>query len=821
MASMWDYFPGPAGLLDYAGDYWDRYKNQARQGLMEFSENPNLNAAALVGGLDPSGPLWRDAATQVGNLIAPVLNQQAESFNEARRAVLAKAGIESQGGLLSEEMTGKQLVGPLLMAGSVVRGRPGDLFKRMKAPDPEGALRRKLGRKEEVGAPQKRVVLEAGGKKMVVGDITFGDWKERVATMDPTDIEEYRKWYREGLSHFNRIYGKAQGEKSMLGWLLANQNESPSGALRNLLRAEDKTLGFPQPFTAGLGEEKVLQALGRGDIESGTGPKLMDFVDSAYERELRTFMGDRPEGGGPAVMDVHSTRDMGFVDDTFHKYLRRHFGDQADAVKVDVKKAVLDTQYERGSEKMNRFADEANQEGFMGGNWTPSEIQAVGWKFMGDEVGGGVQTIPEAVQSNIRRISTELAFAHGSPLDQKYGEVWGNMPYKDQAFLTDYVFRNTLPNLMADVGVRGDANLAGGKYLDDPWVPSIQLDALASPERAADMANMIGLGYQQDMVIRQRPLGSGDTSSVEVTLDGTPNMQQAMKFLESLKAELGVSATVGYYTPENHTMTLFLDRQLRPPTGEEKWAVIKEGSSKAVKLFSSRDKANDFLITRKDKGKLKIEHRPQKVSEVIESIDWLNDRIRSDLNRALYAAQDSTGVKPSNAHVFNSEAIWHGEFDHWKKGGTGAPFISDLREAGRSDLLARLDDYNQSVGQATETGIQILQSGQAKRLRRRPIRGPSLLTPYQEAAQPGGFLMPKGKGKTREEIEIQGGALTTKLNDQEVAEILDRHGMEWDYHENGGVTAIENFTEGGRLKSQRKHFKPGTTIRTLRNWLNY
>ena len=81
--------------------------------------------------------------------------------------------------------------------------------------------------------------------------------------------------------------------------------------------------------------------------------------------------------------------------------------------------------------------------------------------------------------------------------------------------------------------------------------------------------------------------------------------------------------------------------------------------------------------------------------------------------------------------------------------------------------------------------------------------------------------MPKGKGKTREEIEIQGGALTTKLNDQEVAEILDRHGMEWDYHENGGVTAIENFTEGGRLKSQRKHFKPGTTIRTLRNWLNY
>ena len=242
MASMWDWLPGPSGLWDYAGDYWDRYKNQARQGLMEFSENPNLNAAALVGGLDPSGPLWRDAATQVGERIAPVLNQQAESFNEAQRAVLAKAGIESPGGFLSEEMTGEQLAGPLLMAGSVVRGRPGDLFKRMKAPDPEGALRRKLGRKEEVGAPQERVVLEADGEKMVVGDITFDDWKERVGTMVPTDIEDYRKWYREGLSHFNRIFGRGNGEKYMLGWLLGNQNESPAGALRNLLRAEELSL---------------------------------------------------------------------------------------------------------------------------------------------------------------------------------------------------------------------------------------------------------------------------------------------------------------------------------------------------------------------------------------------------------------------------------------------------------------------------------------------------------------------------------------------------------------------------------------------------
>ena len=79
----------------------------------------------------------------------------------------------------------------------------------------------------------------------------------------------------------------------------------------------------------------------------------------------------------------------------------------------------------------------------------------------------------------------------------------------------------------------------------------------------------------------------------------------------------------------------------------------------------------------------------------------------------------------------------------------------------------------------------------------------------------------KVRGKTRKEVEIQGGALSGKLTDQDVGKILDEHGMEWDYHDNGGVTAIEYYTQGGRLKSQRKHFRPGTSIRTLRNWLNY
>ena len=60
----------------------------------------------------------------------------------------------------------------------------------------------------------------------------------------------------------------------------------------------------------------------------------------------------------------------------------------------------------------------------------------------------------------------------------------------------------------------------------------------------------------------------------------------------------------------------------------------------------------------------------------------------------------------------------------------------------------------------------------------------------------------KSRGKTREEVSIQGG-------------------MDWRYHDNGGVSAKEYYTENGRLKFKWKYFKDGTALRTIRNWLGY
>lgn len=604
---------------------------------------------------------------------------------------------------------------------SLARGRAPSLAERMVAPDPEGDLRRKLSRKDEIGAPQQRIVLEANGDRMVVGDITFDDWAERVNSMNANDIADYRKWYKVASQEFRNVFGEKEGDKYLLGWLLGNQNESPAGALRNLLRAEEKYRGIHQPRTAGLGEEKIIQALGDDPITSGAAAKLFDFVDSAEGRRLRTFMGDNPRGGSPAVMDVHSSRDVGLVDETFHTWLKKKFGDQADQVKIDVKSGVSETQYERGSEKMNLFAEEANRVGFLGGDWTPAEIQAVGWKYMGDKVGGGVQTIPEAIQSNLRRISSELAFAVGSPLDQAFGQTFRNMPYNDQRWLTDHVYRSTLPGLMDAVGVRGVANMAGGKY-GGVTPPSIQLDALASPERAADMADTIGFVFQQDEVIRARPLGGGDTVSLNVTLQGNPTFNQAMQFADGISQTLDMGTWGG--------------RMMGPPT--RKQGLLVPDVTAPGFYYMPETKTITFFLNRQPRITT-----TGKVSKVTEGTGALSNRIQSDIDRVLQTIGKKYNLR-SNFKIFNSEAAWHGEEGHWAKGGRGEVYKRGLGERGRSDLQAGLDNSAQHVGQTTREGIQILESGNAPRYRQRPIKGPRQFSPIDEkTGLLAGFLMPK------------------------------------------------------------------------------
>ena len=76
----------------------------------------------------------------------------------------------------------------------------------------------------------------------------------------------------------------------------------------------------------------------------------------------------------------------------------------------------------------------------------------------------------------------------------------------------------------------------------------------------------------------------------------------------------------------------------------------------------------------------------------------------------------------------------------------------------------------------------------------------------------------RGRGRKREDLEIQGGAYSTKLDIGKLGRILDDHSIEWSYHPDGGITAIEKFSKG---PDRKKHFRNPTTLRTVRNWLGY
>ena len=176
--------PGMEGLLEYSKSYADLLRERFLSGIDAFAYS--RQPAHLWDALNPTGPLIEDAAVQAGGLLAPQMNELSQTFSQ---------GSENLGlGPLSvPDVTGEDLA-PLLMLGMGRMPKGGRITDRIIAPDPVGELRRKLNRKPETGATQPRTVLEKGGQKMVVGDVTFDDWAERTTKMKPGDIQDYRKW---------------------------------------------------------------------------------------------------------------------------------------------------------------------------------------------------------------------------------------------------------------------------------------------------------------------------------------------------------------------------------------------------------------------------------------------------------------------------------------------------------------------------------------------------------------------------------------------------------------------------------------------------
>jgi len=388
-----------------------------------------------------------------------------------------------------------------------------------------GRLGRTLARDARVGAPlNKRTVLQSGENKLVVGRVTFDDWVERVSTLLSTeDLRQSRAWYRQLFSTLEPLYGE---DAPVIGtaWLASQINESPSGGFRSVLRAMDLERGLPPVgySRAGLAENAI-RALLRGTTpQSGLGVKLLDFMDSELGFSTRTAMGRDVRGGGPAAIDIWAFRDIGFVDDKMRNRLIEIFGAKAVKKVSNDLKSIHEPQYEYGSRFYNDLARELNARGFNGGNWIPSEAQAVGWVSLQKALRIQPEFVSDIIGKNVRRVSLGLSPGEGAPQASFAGE---------QA-------RQRIEEIakLANVKIM-QAEEGAGAYLGSVE-SAFQIDALASPEAADDFATALGYAFGQTEVWVTRALKSGKKHAFDVLGPQINSMQRATDLFERMYAYL-------------------------------------------------------------------------------------------------------------------------------------------------------------------------------------------------------------------------------------------------------------------------------------------
>lgn len=412
-------------------------------------------------------------------------------------------------------------------------------------------LGRLLNRGPDIGAPKNSATeLEPG---IFIGNGTHDQWLARTEKVldQPGEIQEARDWYKNASGAYNQSFGPDLGPQMMGGWLTGNVNASPSFAQLSALRAREQLINrtglISEQKKGGLADDALRsywQAQGTApagetpmfgighnqgpplDDATGVtagGQKIYDFIDSANGSPTRTFYGHDPRAGAPFVADVHSLRDMGMVDGPVLSWAEKTYG--PDAVAGLKKDAIgggpSETQYEWSANKGRDLTDWLNKQGYMGGGWTPAEVQAVGWKTMSKMMGRAGETPEQAITANTRPMSYELDPGQGSPFERWFQSLgWHNLDSEQQAQVTHNVMGPILDFAKQQTGAiesnrlqgLGGWNNAGQATL----APANRSYIVSSPEVFGDMADMVGYLGNQTKVLGMRPMNSGSKLGVGI-----------------------------------------------------------------------------------------------------------------------------------------------------------------------------------------------------------------------------------------------------------------------------------------------------------------
>ena len=292
------------------------------------------------------------------------------------------------------------------------------------------------------GPLNDRIVLKAPNESLpdiAIGNINFDDWKNRVEkTMSPDEILEAAKWYKKIYGEFDRVGAKDEKERNKLvnAWLSGQINESPTNALTNVLYVyEQMKQGVPFDEIKGKGlpdpTNNIKNILFERVIDKGVGAKISDFTDAGLGKNVRSFMGNDAAGGQPFVVDVHTARDTGLVDETFLNKLRQLGYEIPEDVKLDFGKGgITGTKYENRAIFGNDLTKHLNEINWLGkSDWIPAEIQAIGWMNLTEMYGelGTSGDITMALERNTRRIDSGFNPSKDSPIYQEFGEAIDNL----------------------------------------------------------------------------------------------------------------------------------------------------------------------------------------------------------------------------------------------------------------------------------------------------------------------------------------------------------------------------------------------------------
>jgi hypothetical protein len=367
------------------------------------------------------------------------------------------------------------------------------------------------------GAPKNpRTVIDAPEgsdlPSVVVGNITPDDWRQRIeSSMSPEEIQETAQWYKIVFGEFQK---QADGDPEEIArltdaWFAGQQNSSPSQTLNDVLFVYEQVKnGVPKDKLRGKGlpsaNKIVIDILTESEITGGAGQKIADFLDSGYGKNVRSIMGNDPNGGSPFVVDIHTARDTGLVDQAYINHLKRLGYSVPDNLIVDVGGGgIKGAQYESRALFGQELTSNLNAQKWMGrDDWEAAEIQAIGWMQLSNMYGGSNTggDIVDAFTRNTRRISMEVEPGSGSPWATKFGDDFGSLTANDQRDINDEVTAKAIELVNKQTGITL-GNVVHGTGGWELWQnPSTVQQAIVSKDTAIQAGARLGYLLQQTEV---------------------------------------------------------------------------------------------------------------------------------------------------------------------------------------------------------------------------------------------------------------------------------------------------------------------------------